>query len=147
MTDDRELLENTMTHEGDTVSEQWPEFDKHPTVQFEGITQAIMCEEDYNRARLCVNACAGKSNELLQSVIDYDNSDNDASWEAPHPIFQMAEDVDRLNARNAALEQQRGELLTALKVYGYHKNGCIWPELMPDECGCGLRQAIAKADT
>ena len=49
--------------------------------------------------------------------------------------------------RIAELENQRDELLAALKKYGMHKCLCITdlPEGFADVCSCGLSKAIAKA--
>jgi hypothetical protein len=47
--------------------------------------------------------------EDLQALAkEYEDAPEDASWEYPHPIFMMAEEIDTLT-------QQRDELLSMLK--------------------------------
>jgi len=57
--------------------------------------------------------------ELLRAAVEYDRADPDASWESPHPIFQLAADRDRLAAEleqcRAALIAGRRSLFTAMK--------------------------------
>lgn len=48
---------------------------------------------------------AEAAERLIQAARDFDAADDDAEFEAPHPIFMMAEDVDRLNAENAELRK------------------------------------------
>jgi hypothetical protein len=95
-----------MTHadrEGDTVSEQeWPEFDEHPSRMLFGVAfndekdwRIVFNKEQYNRARLCVNALSHLSDDLVR----------DGGF-ASVPL----ETHRALKACNAALEQQRGEL-------------------------------------
>lgn len=57
--------------------------------------RVLLTEVEYNHAHDCVN--------LVAAAKDYDAADDDAEWEAPHPIFQMAADIDRLNAVNREL--------------------------------------------
>ena len=83
-----------MTH----TPEPWP---KKPEAHAVKISM-----EDYNHARLCVN--------LFAAAKEYDKADDNAHWESPHPIFQMAADVDRLKQQNAALSEQVAGLETQL---------------------------------
>lgn len=75
-------------------------------------------ELDANARRLvaCWNACAGKSTDLLEAAAEYDAAPDDAEWEAPHPIFQMASEIDRLKAL-------RDDLVEALAMYSLTLTG------------------------
>lgn len=58
----------------------------------------------------CWNSCDGKPTELLERVAEFDAAPEDADWQPPHPIFQMASEID-------ALTKQRDQLMAALEKY------------------------------
>lgn len=47
---------------------------------------------------------------LKELAAEFDAAPEDASWEPPHPIFQMAADVDRLNAELAAVREAAAQV-------------------------------------
>ena len=85
---------------------EWPEFEKHSGIYHRHDDEIIeLNKEQYNHARLCVNACAGLPDETLSlDVIERLTSLN-----------TMQSEMERLVERNAELEQQRGELAAKLE--------------------------------
>lgn len=64
-------------------------------------------EGNARRIIACVNACAGKPTELLEHVAEFDAAPDDAEWVPPHPIFNMAREIDKLRADLVALSMER----------------------------------------
>ena len=48
----------------------WPEFEKHPRILFEGVEHAILCEEEYNQARDAI-AWQQKAREIYPNIAAY----------------------------------------------------------------------------
>jgi len=121
---------------------EWPEFEKHSGIYHRHDDEIIeLNKEQYNHARLCVNACAGLPDETLSlDVIERLTSLN-----------TMQSEMERLVEHNAALEQQRGELVALLKIAGCPNcdgSGAFYSN-MGDVCQCQfcdeLTKALAKA--
>ena len=49
--------------------------------------------------------------DLQRLAAEFDAAPDDAEWEPPHPIFQMAAENDRLNAALSAVTAERDRLL------------------------------------
>lgn len=56
--------------------------------------------------------------ELNGLAREYDAADDDAFWEPPHPIFEMAEVMDILRKRHAALVEVLRELGKGWRKFG-----------------------------
>lgn len=59
--------------------------------------------EHIRRIVACLKYCQGKTTELLEAAVEYNNAPYNAYWEPPHPIFSMADDIDRLCAHREKL--------------------------------------------
>ncbi len=65
--------------------------------------------------------------ELQRLAAEFDAAPDDAEWEPPHPIFQMARDLDRVTAALSAVTAERDGLAAARMAYAN--------EFAPDENG------------
>jgi hypothetical protein len=68
--------------------------------------------DDYDRARVCVNACAGQPTDLLQAA----------------GIGLLGKSIDKIavfHAKSMNAEQQRDKLLTAIKLLSGMKLGMV----------------------
>lgn len=52
--------------------------------------------------------------DLQRLAAEFDAAPDDAEWEPPHPIFQMARDLDRVTAALSAVTAERDRLLQEL---------------------------------
>lgn len=76
---------------------------------FHGRQEPGAAQVNARRIVACVNACDGKPTELLERAAEFNAAPDDAEWGPPHPIFEMARQIDELTS-------QRAELLRALEM-------------------------------
>lgn len=98
----------------------------------------ILDEEDARRIVACVNFCKGRPTELLEAAVDFDNAPEDAEWEAPHTIFRMAEDIDRLRTALTAAEETIERLTVLTQRLCDHAMGWTQPVNMDDKKCCNI---------
>ncbi len=108
------------------TQEPWPEFKRVHNPRFGEPPQMMLDETDYNRARSCVNACAGITDKDLSAL-------NGTT------ILQKA------NHSVDVLQQQNAELLAALQSLLDVAYMCDSWESFPSDATEAAERAIAKA--
>lgn len=103
---DRELLERTVKHL------EWDGDGSQTVMQYAQQGDSLAGELEQAMAQ----PAEAEGVDLQQLAAEFDAAPDDAEWEPPHPIFQMARDLDRVTAALSAVTAERDRLL-ASKLY------------------------------
>ena len=97
---DRELLERTVKHL------EWDGDGSQTVMQYAQQGDSLAGELEQAMAQ----PAEAEGVDLQQLAAEFDAAPDDAEWEPPHPIFQMARDLDRVTAALSAVTAERDQL-------------------------------------
>ncbi len=75
-----------------------------------GMAPGRFTVEEELRAAVTAQPAEAEGVDLQQLAAEFDAAPDDAEWEPPHPIFQMARDLDRVTAALSAVTAERDQL-------------------------------------